>query len=248
MDLTINPSQTPTPAESWAAFRFFLTPLRTINRTSCARIGEDACVVHEVPVTPAGDPPTLAAFAAVMLCWLVFGIFFLVRTLQRPRRQETRRNPRSILGMVLQGAGYFVMWVFFRRDRGPIVSMPMALDVTVAIIAVALAVGSVWLVIVAVRTLGKQWALAARLVEGHKLIVDGPYRWVRNPIYAGMLGMLLATGLVATQWLAFMAATVIFFVGTVIRVRSEETLLRQEFGPEFDAYARRVPALIPGLY
>jgi protein-S-isoprenylcysteine O-methyltransferase Ste14 len=32
-----------------------------------------------------------------------------------------------------------------------------------------------------------------------------------------------------------------------VRVRAEERLLRAEFGPEFDAYARRVPALVPRL-
>jgi protein-S-isoprenylcysteine O-methyltransferase Ste14 len=45
----------------------------------------------------------------------------------------------------------------------------------------------------AVCALGKQWSIAARVVEGHELITDGPYRIVRHPIYAGMLGLLVAT-------------------------------------------------------
>lgn len=197
-----------------------------------------------------GDPVTLMAFAAVMVCWLIFGLTFLLRTLQRsgPATQETHRNPRSTLGLILQTAGYALIWVFSRRSLGPIVPMPLALDVVVGAMAVAIAVFSVWLAAVAVRVLGKQWAIAARLVEGHKLIIEGPYSMVRNPIYTGMFGMLLATGLVATRWPAFLAAIALFLVGTVIRVRSEETLLRQQFGEEFDAYTRRVPALIPGLY
>ena len=47
----------------------------------------------------------------------------------------------------------------------------------------------------AVRTLGKQWAMRARLVEGHQLITVGPCAYIRNPIYTGMPGMLIATGL-----------------------------------------------------
>jgi protein-S-isoprenylcysteine O-methyltransferase Ste14 len=113
---------------------------------------------------------------------------------------------------------------------------------------VALAVGSVWLVASAVRTLGKQWAFAARLVEGHKLITAGPYRFVRNPIYTGMLGMLVATGLAMEHWKQLVVAFVLFAVGLVIRVRSEEKLLRAVFGEEFEEYAKRVPAVLPGIY
>jgi protein-S-isoprenylcysteine O-methyltransferase Ste14 len=100
----------------------------------------------------------------------------------------------------------------------------------------------------AVKTLGKEWSLTARLVEGHQLATSGPYALVRHPIYSGMLGMLLATGLAISHWLALLAALIIFFVGTTIRVRSEEKLLREAFGEKFESYARRVRAIVPGLY
>ena len=78
----------------------------------------------------------------------------------------------------------------------------------------------------AVRRLGKQWAVAAQLVEGHNLVTDGVYRFVRNPIYTGMFGMMLATGLALTRWSVLLAAIPIFALGTYIRVRVEERLLR----------------------
>ena len=40
-------------------------------------------------------------------------------------------------------------------------------------------------------------------------------------------------------------AGAVFVAGTTIRIRSEERLLRAAFGPEYEAYARRVPAFIP---
>ena len=60
--------------------------------------------------------------------------------------------------------------------------------------------------------------------------------------------MLLATGLAAGQWIALLAASVLFLAGTHIRVRSEERLLCDVFGPEFEAYRSKVAALIPGVY
>ncbi len=152
--------------------------------------------------------------------------------------------------MALQAAGYFVVWDFpFLLHRGsPIASEPEWLAWTTTVLALAIAIFSAWFVNAAARHLGKQWSLAARIVEGHDLIDDGPYRFVRNPIYSGMLGMLLATGLTMAPLMPLMAACAIFVVGTYIRVRIEERLLRETFGPRFDDYARRVPAMIPGLW
>jgi protein-S-isoprenylcysteine O-methyltransferase Ste14 len=110
-----------------------------------------------------------------------------------------------------------------------------------------LAVGAVWFCAASIRALGQQWSLAARIVEGHKLVTEGPYSIVRNPIYTGMLGMLLATGLAVSHWIGLVFAIAMYTIGTVIRVRSEERLLREMFGREFDEYARNVRAVIPYL-
>ena len=42
-------------------------------------------------------------------------------------------------------------------------------------------------------------------------------------------------------------ALIVFLLGTLVRVRSEERLLRATFGTEYDEYARRVKALVPGV-
>jgi len=118
----------------------------------------------------------------------------------------------------------------------------------VAMVALLIAVVSVALVNWAARCLGKQWSLGARLVEGHELIEDGPYRFVRNPIYTGMFGMLVATGLIAMRWERLAVAVIMFAAGTYVRIRMEEHLLRAAFGVRFEEYARRVWAVIPGIY
>jgi protein-S-isoprenylcysteine O-methyltransferase Ste14 len=202
-------------------------------------------------VAMAGTVPMAAraAFYAVIACWWIFGLTFWLRK-RGPRAQETKRDWTSLVGLLLQGAAYFVVW-FHPLQRGgfsPVGAGSEAGQWGLAGLTVAIAVGSVWLVNSAARRLGKQWALAARLVEGHTLIQDGPYRFVRNPIYTGMLGMLVATGMVASQWLPLLISIALFLVGTYVRIRSEERLLRQAFGGEFEEYARRVPALIPGIY
>lgn len=190
--------------------------------------------------------PTLT-FAVVMLCWLVFAGAFIFRK-KPPKTTESKRESASIAGIALQAVGYALVWSIRRTPFTPLVSMNKYAEIALALLTMALALASVWMVMAAVKRLGKEWSFAARLVEGHRLVTEGPYSLVRNPIYTGMLGMLVATGLAITHWIALPFALIIFLIGTVVRVRSEEKLLREAFGTEFEEYARRVPALIPGVY
>ncbi len=194
-------------------------------------------------------PLALATLAGVILCWFVFAGIFLLRK-RPPKAPEAKRDRTATLGIILQMCGYFLVW--FQPPRQPFLPPVAALSgiagIAFSVLTVAIAAGSGWLIATAVRTLGKQWALRARLVEDHKLITEGPYAYVRNPIYTGMLGMLVATGLAMEHWIALPLAVVLFVVGLVIRVRTEEKLLRAAFGQEFGDYARRVPAVLPGVY
>ena len=189
------------------------------------------------------------AFYGIIACWWIFGLTFWLRK-RPPKAREEKRDRTSLLGLLLQGVAYFIVWYApLQRGRFSLVTRgSLAVEWGSTALVLAIAIASVWLVNSAARHLGKQWALAARLVEGHKLIQDGPYRFVRNPIYTGMFGMLLATGLATTRWIPLLVAITLFAVGTYIRVQIEQRLLRQAFGQEFEAYAQKVPALIPGIY
>jgi protein-S-isoprenylcysteine O-methyltransferase Ste14 len=60
-----------------------------------------------------------------------------------------------------------------------------------------------------------------------------------------MLGMLIATGIVFSHWIALVAAIVVFLIGTRIRTQIEERLLRDAFGKEFEDWRAKVPGLVP---
>jgi protein-S-isoprenylcysteine O-methyltransferase Ste14 len=194
-------------------------------------------------------PLALVTLAGVLLCWFAFVAIFIFR--KKPAQQsESKRDRTALLGVILQMLGYALVW--FQPPRRPFLPPVAALEglpgILLSVFTFGLAVASVWLVGSAVRFLGKQWAISARLVEGHNLIMDGPYAFVRNPIYTGMFGMLIAAGLAFQHWIALLIAMPIFMIGLVIRVRTEEKLLRNAFGQEFEDYAKRVPAVIPGIY
>lgn len=185
-------------------------------------------------------------FAAVMLAWVVFITAFIFG--KRPAASVTpdrKREPMSIVGLVLQGLAYGLVWATPRPWFTVFLPLPDWGQILWAAITVGVAGVSVWFAVAAVRTLGKEWSLTARVVEGHRLVQTGPYRWVRHPIYTGMVGMLMATGFAVGNRFEFLPALAMMAIGTLIRIKYEERLLRETFGAEFDDYVRRVPAVIP---
>lgn len=186
----------------------------------------------------------VVSFIIVIVNWIVFAAFFLLKK-KPPRQQATRRERLSVIGIAIQGLAYAAVWMLERPRFTPIVPLPGLLELILPLLAVLLSSGSVWLTMASIRTLGKEWSYEARLVEGHRLVTAGPYDRVRHPIYTAMCGKLVATGLVVSHWIGLLAGVVLIAIGTAIRVRSEEKLLRAQFGAEYEDYARRVPAILP---
>jgi protein-S-isoprenylcysteine O-methyltransferase Ste14 len=188
-------------------------------------------------------PLALVSRILVAIGWAGFFIFFFSRA-KVTGQSETKRAPASVLGIALQMVGYALVWMLQRRP--PAAGAPLsAAEITLDLLAPVLSVISAWIGLAAVRTLGRQWSYTARLVADHKLITEGPYRLVRHPIYTAMFGKLLATNFAFGHWIGLPVAGGIFVIGTIIRIRSEESLLREAFGGEFEAYARRVPSFVP---
>lgn len=181
--------------------------------------------------------PTVA-LVELVLCWVAWSLAFLKPHKQAAGQKKVVRAPVSRWGIVLETLGFALVWAYV-RPAGFEKSVPSL------IASMILAPPSVALGWAATRHLGKQWRYEAALIEDHVLIQTGPYRWVRHPIYASMLGMLLATGAARTWWPMFIAAVIVFLAGTEIRVRAEDRLLAERFQESFVAYRSRVPAYIP---
>jgi protein-S-isoprenylcysteine O-methyltransferase Ste14 len=180
----------------------------------------------------------------VIVGFVVFGAIFLF--IPKRSRDKTRKaDPRSIIAIFIQGIAFGIAWMPPRKPFTPFLPTDWRAQYLVALIIVLLVVASLIFVTAAVRTLGKQWSLQARVLEHHELIRRGPYRIVRHPIYTGMFGMLIASSLAQGNWLGLVIASVVYYLGTVMRIRSEEKLLREQFGSEYDDYASEVPAFIP---
>jgi protein-S-isoprenylcysteine O-methyltransferase Ste14 len=79
------------------------------------------------------------------------------------------------------------------------------------------------------------------------LVMDGPFRYVRNPSYLAGITLLLGVGLLYPTWdardLMLPLLLLVYFHVAVVPV--EEPALRQQFGPTYEDYCKRVPRWFP---
>lgn len=82
--------------------------------------------------------------------------------------------------------------------------------------------------------------------KNSELTTTGPYAYTRNPLYLG--SMMIAFGFAAGsgRWMIVVALAALFLAIYVPTIVSEEEFLRGQF-PGFDAYATKVPRLLPRL-
>jgi protein-S-isoprenylcysteine O-methyltransferase Ste14 len=102
---------------------------------------------------------------------------------------------------------------------------------------------SIW----ARQHLGRNWSGTVQVKQDHQLICTGPYRFVRHPIYTGVLVAFLGTAIVNGDWCGLLAVFTAF--GSFWRkLRLEEHFMRETFGSVYEEYRARTTALIPYVF
>jgi protein-S-isoprenylcysteine O-methyltransferase Ste14 len=98
-----------------------------------------------------------------------------------------------------------------------------------------------------VFVLGRRFSGLVAIQPGHTLVTSGVYGVIRHPSYLGLLVNSLGWALGFRSGVGLLL-TALMIPPLLARMRAEETLLRTQFGAEYDAYCARTSRLIPGLY
>ena len=177
------------------------------------------------------------AYALLTTGWIVWMLPFVLNGWNF--NSVARQDKRARWGMLLQLAGYSLLWQTKFWEHRPSTAM-----ISLAALFFVLASLLSW---TGMRALGRHWRVDAALSSDHQLVRSGPYGWIRHPIYTSMLCMMLGTGFLITPIPWMLAALAVFIIGTEIRVRVEDALLDSRFTQEFREYRRTVKAYIPLL-
>ena len=95
-------------------------------------------------------------------------------------------------------------------------------------------------------SLRRNWSFFASIKEGHRLVITGPYKYVRHPMYFFMILAILGSGFLISNFLIILYTP---FIGVIyyLRAKKEEELLKEEL-PEYKNYVRETKMLIPGIF
>jgi protein-S-isoprenylcysteine O-methyltransferase Ste14 len=96
------------------------------------------------------------------------------------------------------------------------------------------------------RHLGTNWSREVTVKQGHELITTGPYALVRHPIYTGLLLAIIGTAVAGGKWRGLVAVLLVL-IAIWRKLKLEEKWMSERFGETYQAYARRVAALVPHL-
>ncbi|HEY8825118.1 MAG TPA: isoprenylcysteine carboxylmethyltransferase family protein [Candidatus Limnocylindria bacterium] len=184
---------------------------------------------------------TLATVVSVASIVTFMAVAQLSRMRGIARRGETLARSRGLAHYVAYF--FFVPYVVIAARPLPELDVPEP----VRWVGLALVVLGVGFALWAIATLGRHYDLELEIHRDHELVRTGPYRFVRHPIYTG-LGLHFVGACLATGNLLLIAGTLLVtFPALYLRAKTEERLLRERFGPAYDAYAREVGMLVPLL-
>jgi protein-S-isoprenylcysteine O-methyltransferase Ste14 len=106
---------------------------------------------------------------------------------------------------------------------------------------------AIWLFWRSHADLGRNWSPSLQLREGHELVTEGVYKYVRHPMYASEWLWSIAQALLLQNWVAGWAGLALFTPLYVLRVPREEQMMLDRFGAEYRSYMNRTGRIVPQL-
>jgi len=179
--------------------------------------------------------------------WLVFLLYWAIRA--RDAKAAVRSEPFVLRLLkhwlpLMVGAVLVLPWRGGEHSllRLRFVPPEAALSILGALLVWAGVLFAIW----ARNILGRNWSAVVQVKQDHELVERGPYRWVRHPIYTGLLLAFFGTALALGEWRGLLG-TAIVGASFWFKLRLEERWMREQFGERYAAYMRRTHALVPGL-
>ena len=99
-----------------------------------------------------------------------------------------------------------------------------------------------------VATLGRFFRRVVVIQSGHRVVTEGPYRFVRHPAYLGNLIATTGLGLVFANWVSLAILILVPLLGHLPRIRVEERALEGSLGDDYVRYAANTKRLVPAVW
>ncbi len=177
----------------------------------------------------------------VGLAWIAFALVWLISAFGAKRNLSTSWWRSSWLRTIIVIGVYFLFRpqiehlavIGYVSFRNPVLG---AIGAILTVIGIGIAIWARFYI-------GRNWGMPMTLKENRELVTDGPYSYIRHPIYAGIMLAIIGSALVVGPWL--LAIFIIYFLFFLFSATSEEKTLMKEFPDTYPAYKERTKMLVP---
>lgn len=142
----------------------------------------------------------------------------------------------SMIGLIAP----IIEWGYFIQNKNVVNVITV---IGVILICVGLVI-RVW----SIRLLGNHFTATVQILEGHKLIRQGPYKIIRHPSYLGAYMAFIGSGLLLNVFWGILIASIAMGVAYYKRITVEEETLTQFFGLDYLKYKEETKMLIPFIW
>lgn len=193
------------------------------------------------------DQTFRAILIVVFLVVLPIGIYHRLKSQATRERLDRRQEGLFILATLRpMGAAFWLGLIAWMVDPAWLawssVSVPLWLRWT----GVGVTASACGLLVWTLRSLGGNLTDTVVTRHKHTLVVDGPYRWIRHPLYDSAALLTVAMSLIAANWFLFVIGVAVFCL-LIIRTRTEEKNLMARFGDSYRTYTERTGRFLPGI-
>jgi protein-S-isoprenylcysteine O-methyltransferase Ste14 len=174
--------------------------------------------------------------------WMLLYIYWEVAAHHAAAAVETESRPSRFIHVLLLNVAQLILFLPVYGLRARFIPNQLFLILIGFIIQLGFLIFALW----ARRSLGQNWSGAIATTVNQQLLQSGPYKFIRHPIYTGLLGMYLGTSFISGE----LHALVGFAIAALAywrKIRLEEQHLHALFGSEYEEYCSTTWALIPGI-
>ena len=190
------------------------------------------------------DFPEQSVVSFLSWIWALSEIIgsYIIPRLRQKGKVKTRsdRGSRAViwLGMFV---AIFLSDYFAIKQITPIPEIFFYIGIVLMVAGIVFRQWAIWV-------LGRFFSTRVRIVSDHRIVMEGPYRFLRHPSYTGMLMILLGLGLASRTWLGTVIILALFSLVISYRIKVEESALKAEFGTDYVEYAKKTKRLFPFLF
>jgi protein-S-isoprenylcysteine O-methyltransferase Ste14 len=186
----------------------------------------------------------IAFIAAILAVRVYYYIKAGARREVRTRTQEQRRLGMLRMITGLPGCAALALWMVNPAHANwAIMDLPEWLRLSGAALAPLALILLVWVH----RTLDTNFSPTLRLKVSHRLVMHGPYRWVRHPMYTALMLVGIAVVLISANWPVALITIPGMTLAVALRIPHEETMMIERFGDQYLTYIHRTGLVLPRL-